>query len=72
MNKVFIGNELHKRGVEVEFFMTPSGPAIRFVIPSIPPKYWNALLPIDDESDPNFVDFVESYYQKYYPIRVDT
>lgn len=68
MNKKYIADELNKRGVPFAFFWhKDEGPALRFTYIDGGLKYWNALLPIDDESDPKFVDFVEANYKRIHP-----
>jgi hypothetical protein len=66
MNKDYIGKELKNRGVGFGFFWHgDSGPALRFMYTDNGKlMYWNALLPIDDESDAAFVDFVEQNYKR--------
>ena len=66
MNKQYINSELKKRGISVTFFWQGNaGPALRFYTgKSGNEAYWNALLPIDDESDAAFVDFVEANYKR--------
>lgn len=69
MNKNYINGELIKRGVYVSFYWHDDmGPALFFDTKQEgDQRFWHALLPIDDESDAKFVDFVEFNYRKYYP-----
>ena len=66
MTDTYIASELAKRKVPVRFFWeSDQGPALQFYTgKSGNQAYWNALLPIDDESDARFVDFVESNYKR--------
>jgi hypothetical protein len=67
MNKRYIADELKKRNIPVTFFWhEDAGPALRFFYhdPEKGDMHWNALLPMDDESDAEFVDFVEVNYQR--------
>lgn len=71
MNKKYISTELEKRGVYFDFFWhEDAGQALRFLYKTDKGSvYWNALLPIDDEKDAEFVNFVEANYRR---LRVET
>ena len=63
MNIVYIREECRKRGV---FVRIRNGPVASFYtgLKDGVPQTWNSLVPIDDESDAKFVDFIVSEHNR--------
>lgn len=67
MNKDYILRELTKREIIVDWVPTDIGPVVRFpYLKGSEFLYWNCLVPLDDESDKAFVDFVEQQHREKY------
>ena len=73
MNKEYIHSELTKRNIAHEFKWTDAGEIVQLIkcVYPVGGSTWNALLPIDDEQDEAFVDFVE-HWRKNNPVMIAT